>query len=132
MDDVRVREAINLAINREGSAKWWEKGAATDCEFCGKTYEKQYDWSVFCRRRPPFEENVKKARELLSQAGYPDGKGFPILTYKYPSLELDADTAQVVQEQLKQNLNIEIHLEAPGVTNQLCNKKSGKIGSSAG
>ena len=29
----------------------------------------------------PFEENVERARELLAEAGYPDGQGFPELTY---------------------------------------------------
>ena len=35
-----------------------------------------------------------------------------MLTYKYPSLEMDSDTAQVLKEQLKRNLNIDIELEA--------------------
>ena len=74
-----------------------------------------------------FEENVEKARELLSQAGYPDGKGFPVLTYKYPSLELDADTAQVIQEQLKQNLNIEIKLEAQELQTNYATRRAGNF-----
>ena len=35
-----------------------------------------------------------------------------MLTYRYPSLEMDSDTAQVLKEQLKENLNIDIELEA--------------------
>ncbi|MCQ4928212.1 ABC transporter substrate-binding protein, partial [Veillonella parvula] len=60
----------------------------------------------------PFEENIERAQKLLAEAGYPEGKGFPELTYSYPSLELDSDTAQVIREQLKKNLNIEIKLNA--------------------
>ena len=70
---------------------------------------------------------MEKARELLSQAGYPDGKGFPVLTYKYPSLELDADTAQVIQEQLKQNLNIEIKLEAQELQTNYATRRAGNF-----
>ena len=62
-----------------------------------------------------------------SQAGYPDGKGFPVLTYKYPSLELDADTAQVIQEQLKQNLNIEIKLEAQELQTNYATRRAGNF-----
>ena len=50
---------------------------------------------------PPFQENVKEAQKLLAEAGYPNGEGFPVLTYNYPTLEMDSDTAQVLQEQLK-------------------------------
>ena len=35
-----------------------------------------------------------------------------MLTYNYPSLEMDSDTAQVLKEQLKKNLNIDIELKA--------------------
>lgn len=59
----------------------------------------------------PFEEDIKRARELLAEAGYPGGAGFPVLTYSYPTLEMDSDTAQVIKEQLKENLNIEIELK---------------------
>ena len=43
---------------------------------------------------PPFEENVEEARKLLAEAGYPNGEGFPTLTYNYPTLEMDSDTAR--------------------------------------
>ena len=61
---------------------------------------------------PPFEENVEEARQLLAEAGYPDGEGFPTLTYNYPSLEMDSDRARLLKEQLKKNLNIDIELNA--------------------
>ena len=61
---------------------------------------------------PLFEENIEEAKALLAEAGYPDGEGFPVLTYNYPSLEMDSDTAQVLKEQWKKNLNIDIELTA--------------------
>ena len=110
-DDVRVREAFNLAVNREDL-----------CTIVGEDTEPTYnlvakyliDRSTGERfvdgAEQPFEEDVRRARELLAEAGYPDGEGFPEITYSYPTLEMDSDTAQVIREQLKKNLNIEIRL----------------------
>jgi oligopeptide transport system substrate-binding protein len=61
---------------------------------------------------PLFKEDIAEARRLLAEAGYPDGKGFPPITYNYPSIEMDSDTAQVLQAQLKENLNITVVLNA--------------------
>lgn len=113
LDDVRVREALNLALNREDM-----------CSIVGNDTEPTYNLTAKYMKdrntgeyfvdgaQQPFEENVERARELLSEAGYPNGEGFPELTYKYPTLEMDSATAQVLQEQLKNNLNITINLEA--------------------
>ncbi len=74
-----------------------------------------------------FEENVAEARRLLAEAGYPGGKGFPKLVYKYPSLELDADVAQILQEQWKQNLGIEVELQAQELQVNYSERKAGKF-----
>ena len=128
LDDVRVREAINLAINREDLCKMVGEDTEPTVNFVAKRMKNNTTGEYFVEEAdPPFEENVEKSRELLSQAGYPDGKGFPVLTYKYPSLELDADTAQVIQEQLKQNLNIEIKLEAQELQTNYATRRAGNF-----
>lgn len=112
-DDVRVREAFNLAINREDLCR--KVGADTEPTYnlVSKYMKDKSTGTYFTEGADqPFEENVERARELLAEAGYPDGEGFPEITYSYPTLEMDSDTAQVIQEQLKQNLNIEIRLNA--------------------
>ena len=73
----------------------------------------------------PFEENVERARELLAEAGYPDGEGFTTLTYSYPTLEMDSDTAQVLQSQLKENLNINIELNAQELQSNYSSRYAG-------
>lgn len=113
LDDVRVREAINLAINREELCKIVGSDTEPAYNLVAKYMKDRTTGKNFVDEAPqPFEENVEMAQELLAQAGYPDGEGFPELTYKYPTLEMDSDTAQVIQEQLKKNLNIDIKLEA--------------------
>lgn len=73
----------------------------------------------------PFEENAERARQLLAEAGYPDGEGFPEITYSYPALEQDSDTAQVLQEQLKKTLNIKIRLNAQELQTNYSTRRSG-------
>ncbi len=59
----------------------------------------------------PYPFDAVKARALLAQAGYPNGQGFPQVTFTYrndyPSVER---TSANIAEQLKRNLNIEVQL----------------------
>lgn len=113
LNDVRVREAINLAINREELCQIVGSDTEPTYNLVAKYMKDKTTGEYFVdEAEQPFEENVERARELLAEAGYPNGEGFPELTYNYPTLEMDSDTAQVIQEQLKENLNITIHLEA--------------------
>ena len=113
LGDVRVREAINLAVNREELCRIVGEDTEPTYNLVAKYMKDKNTGEYFTDgAEQPFEENVSRARELLAQAGYPDGEGFPVLTYRYPSLEMDSDTAQVLKEQLKENLNIDIELEA--------------------
>lgn len=126
LDDVRVREAINLAINREEL-----------CQIVGTDTEPTYNLIAKYMKdkeigeyfvdgaEQPFEENVERAQELLAEAGYPNGEGFPTLTYSYPTLEMDSDTAQVIQEQLKENLNINIELNAQELQSNYSSRYAG-------
>lgn len=113
LNDVRVREAINLAINREELCQIVGSDTEPTYNLVAKYMKDKTTGEYFVdEAEQPFEENVERARELLAEAGYPNGEGFPELTYNYPTLEMDSDTAQVIQEQLKENLNITINLEA--------------------
>ena len=113
LNDVRVREAINLAVNREELCQIVGSDTEPTYNLVAKYMKDKNTGEYFVDEADqPFEEDVAKAQQLLAEAGYPDGEGFPELTYSYPTLEMDSDTAQVIQEQLKENLNITINLEA--------------------
>ena len=113
LNDVRVREAINLAVNREELCQIVGSDTEPTYNLVAKYMKDKNTGEYFVdEAAQPFEEDAAKAQQLLAEAGYPDGEGFPELTYSYPTLEMDSDTAQVIQEQLKENLNITINLEA--------------------
>lgn len=126
LNDVRVRRAINLAIDREALCKMAGQEAEPTVNFIAKYMKNSSTGNYYSEEtKPPFEENVEEARRLLAEAGYPDGEGFPQLVYKYPAIELDADTAQVIQEQLKQNLNISIRLQSQELQTNYSDRRAG-------
>ena len=126
LDDVRVRKAINLAINREELCQIVGTDTEPTYNLIAKYMKDKETGEYFVDgAEQPFEENVERARELLAEAGYPNGEGFPTLTYSYPTLEMDSDTAQVIQEQLKENLNINIELNAQELQSNYSSRYAG-------
>ena len=126
-DDVRIRQAFTLAVNREEVA-----------QACGSSFEGSgffvakhllssasgEDWSDEAGE-DPVTFDPERARELLAEAGYPDGEGFPQVTYKYPSLQIDSDIAQALQAQWKENLGIEVELQAQEQQVNISTRRSG-------
>lgn len=128
LDDVRVRKAINLAIDREELCKIVGEDTEPTVNLIAKYMADKTTGEYFVDgAEKPFEENLEEAKKLLADAGYPDGEGFPTLTYNYPTLEMDSDTAQVIQEQLKQNLNINIELNAQELQVNYTERRAGNF-----
>ncbi|MDF2804932.1 MAG: transporter substrate-binding protein [Anaerocolumna sp.] len=96
-DDIKVRQAVNYAIDKQGILDMVAGGKGTilgSNMFAGfaKYFEKGLDGLY------PYD--VNKAKELLKEAGYANGFSFTITVpsnYQY-----HVDTAQVIVEQLKQ------------------------------
>ena len=55
--------------------------------------------------------NPDKAKQLLAQAGYPNGQGLPELKFEYASTGTNPTLAAFLQAQLKTNLGINLTLE---------------------
>lgn len=128
LNDVRVRKAINLALNRENICQAVGGDTEPTVNFVAAYMKDKTTGDYFINEaEPPFQENVKEAKRLLAEAGYPNGEGFPTLTYNYPTIEMDMDTAQVIQEQLKQNLNIEIKLNAQELQVNYSERRAGNF-----
>jgi len=108
-NDVRVRKALTLAINRGQITKSITKGGQTpalgmvsngipdalpgsDFRTVGGSYFKDSD--------------IATAKALLAQAGYPNGKGFPAFTLLFNTSDQHKSIAEAVQQMWKKNLGI--------------------------
>lgn len=128
LQDVRVRKALNLGLDRETLCKMiGEDTIPTYHLVAGAMMDKATGESFTEEVEQPFEENIKEAQELLKEAGYPNGEGFPELTYNYPALEMDADTAQALQQQWKENLGITIRLNAQELQVNYSERRAGNF-----
>jgi oligopeptide transport system substrate-binding protein len=103
-DDVRVRRALALAVDRESLVK--------KVTLAGE--QPAYDFT------PPdlagyvsqhaFPADLAEAKRLLAAAGYPDGRGFPKVELLYNTLEKHRTIAEALQQMWRKNLGVDITL----------------------
>jgi len=93
-DDVRVREAINYAINKQALAKVAFSGFAAPLE---GVVPQGVDFAV---KMTPWSYDPKKAKELLAQAGYPNG--FETTLWSAYNDGTSVKVVQFLQQQLTQ------------------------------
>jgi len=107
-DDVRVREALALAIDRERISRDDLRGAT---EPAGKFLP-----DAMSGEKPVVDENelleqdATKARALLAAAGYPDGDGFPVIRLLVNRNEQQKIVAQSIAEMWRAVLNVETEI----------------------
>lgn len=125
LQDQRVREALAISIDREALASFLGGEARASYHFIPAGMMNENQKPFIEEERAFFEENVARARTLLAEAGYPEGRGFPELTYTYPAIGNDGDVAQVLQAQWKENLGISIQLEAKELQTYYAKRQTG-------
>lgn len=108
IQDVRVRKALHLAIDKEAIARYVVRGGERPADglvpdlFYAKGYV------------PPKTtgQDPERARALLREAGYgPGGKRFPRLTITYNTDDRHRQVAEAIQQMWKKELGIEVELE---------------------
>jgi peptide/nickel transport system substrate-binding protein len=77
MNDVRVRKAIAHSINRDGIVQALVKGESIVVN--SLCFPSQFGCT---QDVPTYDYNPEKAKELLRDAGYPDGFEIPFLAYR--------------------------------------------------
>jgi len=114
VNDVKVRRALALSIDRDAIVnKVLRGGQIPAYGMCPPIINDVSADKPFRDVYPEyFEMDIPKAKALLAEAGYPDGKGFPQTTYLLSIGGDHAVIAQAIQSMWKQNLGIEVDLEA--------------------
>lgn len=103
-DDARVRRAFALTINRQQMVEVvLRTGGRPAYSFVGPI-EGKYEPTL------QIEESIDEARQLLAEAGYPNGEGFPPVEYLYNTLDRNRQVAEALQQMWKSALNVDVTL----------------------
>lgn len=102
-DDVRVRKAFSLSLDRDQLCKFVMKAG----EQPAYTYVPP---GMEYTPAAPLEYNPQKAKQLLAEAGYPDGKGLPSVEILYNTSEAHKTIAEALQRMWKETLNADVRL----------------------
>lgn len=104
-NDPRVRRAFALAIDKSrivNSITQYGESVANSLvpPGTGDNYQ------------PPagLQTNLEEARKLMAEAGFPDGKGFPLVKYLFPNLSIEPNIAVELQSMWEKGLGVKVVL----------------------
>lgn len=103
LQDVRVRRAIALALDRVGLTREIFRGTKSPA------------WHFTPKMpgfTPPntFEDNIEKAQALLAEAGFPGGKGLAPIEILYPTSDSGRIVCEALQAMIRTNLGLDVRL----------------------
>ena len=108
-NDVRVRKALTLAIDRKGITQSITKGGQTPAlAMVSNGIPDALPGSDFRKVGGSYfkDNDIATAKALLAQAGYPNGKGFPTFTLGFITSDARRTIAEAIQQMWKKNLGI--------------------------
>ncbi|HUM82749.1 MAG TPA: peptide ABC transporter substrate-binding protein [Lachnospiraceae bacterium] len=117
--DPKVRQALSLALDRKYISETITKGTYTAAGNFVGTGVSDWDGSAFMDNanggKPyidtdDFQGNLAKAKQLMSDAGYPDGQGFPTITYSTNDAGYHKAIAEYLQQAWKE-LGITVNVD---------------------
>ena len=103
-DDVRVRRALSLAINRNALAEHVLTGGELPAHSLTPPDTAGY------RSVTTVHYDPEQARQLLADAGYPQGQGFPVTEVITAARQLNQQLLEAIQQMWRRELGIEVHL----------------------
>jgi oligopeptide transport system substrate-binding protein len=104
LDNIKVRRALALAIDRESLIKNVVKGDEQPA------YAVSYPGTAGYSPQARLAGTLDDARHLLAEAGYPNGHGFPPIDLIYNTNVNHRVIAEAIQQMWKKNLNIDVVL----------------------
>ncbi len=104
LDDVRVRQALAMSFDRTEIVNYVCKAGEP------AAYNLTPPDTAGYTSRAKMEYNPEKARKLFAEAGYPNGEGFPKMEILYNTHKAHMGIAEVIQQQWKAALNIDVEL----------------------
>jgi len=104
LDDVRVRRALALALDRDAITH----NVLTGGQLPARTYTVPDTGGYTCSSG--IDHNVAEARRLLVEAGYPEGRGLRPIELLYNTSESHKLIAEAAQRIWKENLGIDVSL----------------------
>lgn len=103
-NDVRVRRAFAHAVDRSQITSLLKGGQIPSTSWVPKGmpgYEPKIG----------LDFDLKKAKALLAEAGYPDGKGFPAVTFMFDTRDDNKMIAERLQAMWKKNLGVDLRAQ---------------------
>lgn len=108
--DKRIRQAFNYAINRNRISVYVLRNQSAGGAIHGLVPPSMPGYHT--DSIVGYDYNPTKAKELLAQAGYPNGKGFPTVVLQLNSGGgRNVSIAEAIQGMLMENLNISVELQ---------------------
>jgi len=105
LDNPKVRMALNLVVDREAIVKNITR--QNEQPATGFTPPGMGDYQAL----KVMTYDPDKARQLLAEAGYPDGKGFPKFNILINTSEVHRTIAEAIQQMWKEELHINVGIE---------------------
>ena len=117
--DVRVRKALSLAIDRDYVANVIMQGTYSPAyNMVGPGIVDAEEGTMFIDNAnggepyisEDYEANLEEAKSLLAEAGYPNGEGFPTITYSANEDSYHIPVAEYLQSVWKDELGITMNI----------------------